>query len=146
MKQDFTSDALILEMFDGDIGGTSPQSLDFSDLQLAMEQADGVPYAGDGIVKRLQYSDLVKDALGFEVAPPAPAVIPSTPGAVPSKRPDTRAPAVTARRKKLESLIESSFARGGVEIEDFPKETIQSLLDALETYVSGSIKISRKVG
>jgi len=94
--------------------------------------------AADGLIKQVMYSDLIKDML--DVSIPEPAPFPTRAGAVPNKRPNTGS--VSARRKKLEQILTQS----GVTIENYPKETIQALLDSMESYIDGAVRISRKVG
>jgi hypothetical protein len=101
--------------------------------------------AANGLIRKLAYRDLVEKLLGEVPAAPEPALLPTEVGVIPSARPNTGTPSGTkpkdsARRTKLRQLM----ADAGVVLSKYDQEAIESLLDAMEAYISDSIKISKR--
>jgi len=132
-------DALLIEIFDGfDLRPSLPELTDIEMTKLmgAIEESP-ITGAADRMIKQILFEDFVKDVLG-DMPAPEPASLPTVQGHVPSKKPNTGR--VSARRQKLESLLESTFARGGVEIESFGEDLISHLLDSMESYIATAIR------
>jgi hypothetical protein len=137
------ANAMFIEMFDGvDLNvPVLPEQL--PELKLHAPRVAG---SANGLVRKLMYHDLLEKVLG-EVPAPEPASLPTTVGAIPQERPETGTASTTQpkdspRRAKLRQLLVDA----GLVLSYYDEETVESLLDAMDAYISNSIKISRKVG
>jgi hypothetical protein len=142
MKPDFSNDSLLVQMFDGPhLEATLPVvSIDMDRIVQQIDDAPTHSWAGGEIVRQVAQADFLKDVLG-DVPAAEPAVLPTKPGLIPSSRSDTgtttRSPKSATRRKKLKEMLTDS----GIQITNYTQETIEHLLDSMESYVETAVRI-----